>query len=135
MRMNRPRTPPATLPDLTGPHVAASSWRWAAVEPEPSGRLLLPVAARRVLGTDSDAGQPGAVSGTVRGDTLVLRPGTNSGLAMTLDGRGRIYLPVWLRRHAGFFIGTHATADDPAVVIVPASLFDAVGDQLVERVR
>jgi hypothetical protein len=133
--MNRPRTPPAALPDLTGPPITASVWRWSAAEPESSGRLLLSVAARRVLGTDADADQPGAVSGTVRGDTLVLRPGTNSGRAMTLDGRGRIYLPVWLRRHAGFFIGTHTIPDDPAVAVVPAALFDSIGDQLLERVR
>lgn len=133
MRMNRPRTPPAALPDLTGPPVPSSPWRWSAAEPEPSGRLLLPAVARRVLGTDAD--QPWAVSGTVRGDTLVLRPGTTNGRAMTMDGRGRIYLPVWLRRHAGFFIGTHTIPDDPAVAIVPAALFDSIGDQLLERIR
>lgn len=54
---------------------------------------------------------------------------------MTVDGRGRLYLPVWLRRHPGFLVGTHTAPDDPAVVIVPASVFDAVGDQLLERVR
>lgn len=75
------------------------------------------------------------MSGVVRGDTLVLRPQHSDGRALTVDGRGRIYLPVWQRRHSGFLIGGHATADDPAVVIVPASLFDAVGDQLLERVR
>lgn len=53
---------------------------------------------------------------------------------MTVDVRGRIYLPVWLRRHPDFLIGTH-TADDPAVVIVPAAVVDAIGDQLLERVR
>lgn len=49
---------------------------------------------------------------------------------MTVDGRGRIYLPVWLRRHPGFLIGTHADPEASVVVIVPASLFDAIGDQL-----
>ena len=95
MRMNRPRTPPAALPDLTGPPVARSPWRWSAAEPEPSGRLLLPAIARRVLG--ADAAEARVASGAVRGDTLVLRPGTTSGRAMTVDVRGRIYLPVWLR--------------------------------------
>lgn len=133
MRMNRPRTPPAALPDLTGPTVAASQWRWAAAEPEPSGRLLLPSAARRCLVADSS--QARSVSGVVRGDTLVLRTGAGNGRSMTVDRRGRLYLPVWLRRHHGFLIGTHTAPDDPAVVIVPAALFDAVGDQLLERVR
>ena len=131
--MNRPRTPPAALPDLTGPPVAASSWRWAAAEPEPSGRLLLPSAARRCLGADSSDAR--SVSGVVRGDTLVLRPGAGNGRSMTVDGRGRIYLPVCLRRHPGFLIGTHILPADLAVVIVPAALFDAMGDQLLERVR
>jgi len=53
---------------------------------------------------------------------------------MTVDVRGRIYLPVWLRRHPGFLIGTH-TANDPAVVIASAALFDSFGHQLLERDR
>lgn len=130
--MNRPRTPPAALPDLTGAPLARSAWRWSAAEPEPSGRLLLPRVARHVLGAD-DA-ETCVVSGTVRGDTLVLRPKAADGRTMTIDGRGRIYLPVWMRRHPGLLIGTHAP-DEPAVVIVPASVFDAMGDQLLERVR
>lgn len=133
MRMNRPRTPPAALPALTGAAVAASSWRWAAADPEPSGRLLLPSAARRCLGADSSEAR--SVSGVVRGDTLVLRPGAGNVRSMTVDGRGRLYLPVWLRRHPGFLIGTHKALDDRAVVIVPASVFDAMGVQLLERVR
>ncbi|MGH9156344.1 MAG: hypothetical protein ACRD1K_11045 [Acidimicrobiales bacterium] len=133
MRMNRPRTPPAALPDLTGEAVAASSWRWSAAEPERSGRLLLPSAARRCLGADSS--EACSVSGVVRGDTLVLRPGAGNGRSMTVGGRGRLYLPVWLRRHHGFLIGTHTAPEDPAVVIVPAALVDTMGDQLLERVR
>lgn len=133
MRMNRPRTPPAALPAFTGHPVARSPWRWSAAEPEPSGRLLLPAVARSVLGADSSTPRP--VSGTVRGDTLVLRPGTHHGRSMAVDGRGRIYLPMWLRRHPGFLIGTCTMPDDAAVVVLPASLFDAMGDQLLERVR
>lgn len=131
--MNRPRTPPAALPDLTGPPLVASSWRWSAAEPEPSGRFLLPGAARRLLGADAAGSHP--VSGVVRGDTVVLRPDTQDGRSMTVDGRGRIYLPVWLRRHSDFLIGTHDDPTDAAVVVVPAALFAAVGDQLLERVR
>jgi bifunctional DNA-binding transcriptional regulator/antitoxin component of YhaV-PrlF toxin-antitoxin module len=133
MRMNRPRTPPSALPDMTGEPVARSPWRWSAAESEPSGRLLLPAVARSVLG--ADAAEARVVSGAVRGDTLVLRPGTTSGRAMTVDVRGRIYLPVWLRRHPGFLIGTHTRPDDPAVVIAPAALFDSFGHQLLERDR
>jgi hypothetical protein len=71
----------------------------------------------------------------VRGDTLLLRPDLGDGRSMTVDGRGRIYLPVWLRRHPGFFIGTHTLSGDPAVVVAPAALFDGIGDELLARVR
>lgn len=135
MRMIRPRTSPAALPELTGPPITASAWRWSAAEPERSGRLLLPGAARRCLAGDATGAHQVQVSGVVRGDTLVLRRRTEEGRSMTVDGRGRIYLPVWLRRHPGFLIGTHADPETSAVVIVPASLFDAIGDQLLERVR
>ena len=54
---------------------------------------------------------------------------------MTVDVRGRIYLPVWLRRHPGFLVGTHVEGKAAAVVVVPAALFDAIGDRLLERVR
>lgn len=138
--MNRPRTPPAAvLPDLTGPPIEDSPWRWSGAEPEPSGRLTLPPAARRALvGHGAGAVE---VAGIVRGDTLVLRAGSVVGRTMTVDARGRIYLPVWLRRHASFLIGTHHhhhhhdAADGVAVVVVPAVLFDAIGDRLLERVR
>lgn len=134
MRMNRSRTPPsAVLPDLTGPPIEASPWRWSGAEPEPCGRLTLPPAARRAL-----VGDPGGaveVAAVVRGDTLVLRRNLLDGRSITVDGRGRVYLPVWLRRHASFLIGTHHDADDPALVVVPAMLFDTVGDRLLDRVR
>lgn len=132
--MNRPRTPPsAALPDLTGPPVTTSPWRWTAAEREATGRLQLPTAARQVLVGDAVGAHE--VSAVVRGDTLVLRTDADGGRAMTLDARGRIYLPQWLRRHPSFLIGTHQGADDIAVVVVPAVLFDAIGDRLLERVR
>lgn len=133
--MNRPRTPPApVLPDLTGPPVPLSPWRWGGAKPDPAGRLQLPPAARRALVGEADAAVE--VDGVVRGDTLVLRPDAVDGRSVTVDGRGRIYLPAWLRRHPGFLVGTHHLVDGGvAVVVVPAVLFDAIGDRLLERVR
>jgi len=76
------------------------------------------------------------VAGVVRGDTLVPRTGPGVGRTMAIDARGRLYLPQWLRRHASFLLGTHHdAADGAAVVVVPAVLFDAIGDRLLERVR
>jgi hypothetical protein len=40
---------------------------------------------------------------------------------MTADGRGRVYLPGWLRRHPRFLIGTHHHDDDVAVMVVSAA--------------
>lgn len=132
--MNRPRTPSiAVLPDLTGPPIEDSPWRWSGAEPEASGRLTLPPAARRAL--IGDAAEAREVAGTVRGDTLVLRPDLVGGRAITVDGRGRVYLPAWLRRNPGFLVGTHHGAGEIAVVVVPAVLFDAIGDRLLKRVR
>jgi len=75
------------------------------------------------------------VAGVVRGDTLVLRTDVAIGRAMTVDARGRIYVPQWLRRHPGILVGTHIEGNAAAVVVVPATLFDAIGDRLLERVR
>ena len=134
MRMNRPRPSSAALPDHTGPPVKASPWRWAGAEPDPSGRLQLPPPARRALADDARGAIE--VDGVVRGDTLVLRPGTVAGRDMTVDARGRIYLPLWLRRHSCFLIGTHnRDAGEVAVVVVPAVLFDTIGDRLLKRIR
>lgn len=134
MRMNRPRTPRApVLPDLTGPPIQASPWHWSRADPEPSGRLTLPPVARRALVGDADGAA--AVAGVVSGDTLVLRTDVAIGCVMTVDARGRIYVPQWLRRHPGFLVGTHVEGNAAAVVVVPATLFDAIGDRLLERVR
>ena len=124
-----PRTPPV-LPDLTAGQPPGSSWRWIAASLEPSGRVLLRAEVRHALG--ATPGQATRVSGVACGEALVLRPaGADRGRAMTVDRRGRIYLPVWLRRYPSFLIGIR-TVGDPVVVVVPASVLDAMGDQIAE---
>jgi len=114
MRMNRPRTPPVpVLPDLSGPPIGTSSWRCSGADPEPSGRLTLPPVARRALVGDADRAVE--VSGVVRGETLVLRTDVAVGRAMTVDARGRVYVPQWLRRHPSFLVGT-----PPATKVPPS---------------
>lgn len=122
-----PRTPPV-LPDLTAGQPPGSGWRWIAASLEPSGRVLLRAEVRDALGATT--GQATRVSGVARGEALVLRPaGAGRGRVMTVDRRGRIYLPVWLRRHPSLLIGSR-TVGDRVVVIVPAAVLDSMGDQV-----
>jgi hypothetical protein len=101
------------------------SWTWAVVRLEPCGRLLLSPEARVVLGA-----RPGDVL-DVRGlcgpTALALQP-AGRGRAITIDRRGRIYVPAWLRQRPSYLIGTRA---DPAtVVIAPTTVLDDLGDDL-----
>jgi len=68
------------------------AWDWAVVRLEPGG-LLVPIEARTALGT-----RPGGqtdVWGLCRGVTLVLRV-EGPGGRITVDCRGRLYVPAWL---------------------------------------
>lgn len=71
------------------------------------------------------------MSGRVDGDALVLRAGAGVGRNLVVDRRGRLYVPVWLRRHHRVLIGACSTG--AAVVIVPSELLDITGDQILER--
>lgn len=54
---------------------------------------------------------------------------------MTIDGRGRLYVPVWLRRSPvpWLLVGTRAAAS--IVVVAPASVLDGLGDRLLDGAR
>jgi len=107
-------------------------WVWAVAPLEPSGRLLLPVEARDALGTGARG--HGDAIGMCHGAALVLRS-SGHGRPMAIDGRGRLYVPVWLRRSPlpCLLVGTHAAAS--VVVVAPASVLDGLGDQLVAEAR
>lgn len=128
--MNHHRLPPV-LRQLTEPVAAESRWRWSTARIDPSGRLLLSVEARRVLG--AEPGTPTVVSGRVEQDALVLRAGPGAGRDLVVDRRGRLYVPVWLRRHHTVLIGACDTR--AAVVIVSSGLLDVTGEAILERVR
>lgn len=49
---------------------------------------------------------------------------------MTVDGRGRLYVPVWLRRGHGTWLIVGTQAATSIVVVAPTSMLDALGDQL-----
>lgn len=120
------------LTDLGGHEPDPPDWVWAVARLEPSGRLLLPGEARHALGT-AERGHGDAI-GMCHGAALVLRP-SGHGRPMAIDGRGRLYVPVWLRRNQVpcLLVGTHAAAS--VVVVAPAWVLDGLGDQLVGQAR
>ena len=95
---------------------------------ESSGRLLLPGEARIAL--NSQAGVSVEVSGVCHRDTFIVRGGGN-GRRLTIDRRGRLYVPAWVRRGdiASLIVGTRNV--DQTVVIIATSVLDHVGDDLI----
>src|SRR4051794_10886912 len=102
-------------------------WAWAVVAVEPTGRLLLPAAARDALGARD--GERVAVSGLTRGDVLALRPG-GPGRRLQVARRGRVYVPRWLRECAGSRLVVGARQADRTVVVTSTAVFDRLGDLL-----
>jgi bifunctional DNA-binding transcriptional regulator/antitoxin component of YhaV-PrlF toxin-antitoxin module len=105
-------------------------WRHWVVEVERTGRVTLPSAARRIADGLTSVR---ALSGD---DALVLRR-DGLGAATTLDGRGRLLLPVWLRRvaaPAGSVLVAARRPDAPVVVIAPVGALDALVDALCREV-
>lgn len=53
------------------------------------------------------------------------------GRRITVDRRGRLYVPAWLRQGARtwLLVGTQAAAS--IVVVAPRSLLDGLGDRLL----
>lgn len=100
-------------------------WQWAVLEPEASGRVRLPTAAFQVLD-----GMPAWAR--IHGEVLVLGTDCARGRRVGVDQRGRLYLPVWLRRAAVVV----ATAPAEGLVLVTdAVVLDAVGDRLLAEMQ
>lgn len=98
---------------------------WSVHSPDPSGRLQLPAAAVELLGT-------GPAHARVLDGVLVLREIDGPGRRIGIDRRGRLYVPVWLRRPALVVVA------DPAhsvVVIADVGVLDPVGERLLRAVR
>jgi DNA-binding transcriptional regulator/RsmH inhibitor MraZ len=88
------------------------------------GRISLPAAARELL-------SGGRVRARSRHGALFLQAG-GPGAIVTVDGRGRLVVPMWLRRAAvtgELLVGTHRDPD--LVVVVPAAVLDESGDRLI----
>jgi hypothetical protein len=109
-----------------------SPWAWAIARLDPAGRFLLSVEARAVL-----AVRPGLqtrVRGVCHRVTLVLADG-GAGAPMTVDGRGRLCVPAWLRRGptSSVLVGTNHTTE--LVMVAPTTVLDGLGDVLVGESR
>jgi bifunctional DNA-binding transcriptional regulator/antitoxin component of YhaV-PrlF toxin-antitoxin module len=103
-----------------------SRWCWDIVRLERIGRICLPAEARAALRVP--CGESAEVRGRSSRLALVLRMG-HSGAPVTVDGRGRVFVPVWLR-HAGAAAGVllvGARLDPAVVVVVPVGVLDGIG--------
>jgi len=104
-------------------------WGWTTVRVESTGRIILPVGARDALGV----GGEGAVAyATCNRVALVLRS-KPPGAEFSVDSRGRVLLPTWLRSPAdaaGSVVVVGTRIGVPAVVAAPASVLDGLGDLL-----
>lgn len=103
------------------------TWDWAVSRLEPGGRLLVPIEARAALGARS--GSRADVWGLCRGVTLLLSV-EGRGRRITVDGRGRLYVPAWLRPGARTWLLVGSRAAASIVVVAPLSVLDGLGDRL-----
>lgn len=106
-------------------------WAWAVVTPERNGRLGLPAVACGALG--ASVGAAVRVVGICQGVALVLRR-SGAGRPVTVDRRGRVYLPVGMRHvDTALLVGAHRGND--VVVIVAVTVLERLGDVLVAGFR
>ncbi len=81
-----------------------------------------------------DAQQRVTVHGTCHRVALVL--GTDGGGApITVDGRGRLRVPAWLRRGDATLLLVGTNAVTPTVLLAAATVLDGLGDVLVGEFR
>lgn len=98
---------------------------WTVLSPDPSGRVQLPAAVVDLLGT-------GPSHARVVDGVLVLSEIEGPGRRIGVDRRGRLYLPVWLRRSALVVL---ADPGHRVVVVADVAVLDAVGERLLWAVR
>jgi hypothetical protein len=107
----------------------AERWAFAIVRIERTGRVMLPAEARAAI-----AGG-GSLRVSARGEVALLRGG-GGGRPVTVDGRGRMVVPCWLRDATGpdgsLLVGTGTGHDDePVVLFVPPRLLCGFADAMV----
>ena len=126
--MHDPRTSSALrqLNDL-GHDPDPPRWAWTIGRLEPTGRLVLPVEARRALGVRTN--ERTVVCGVCHRTALVLQVDV-SGAAFVVDGRGRMLVPAWLRKGTADAVVVGTRTEPPLVVIALTTTLDALGDLL-----
>lgn len=127
MRDLRNSTALRQLADL-GPDPGPSPWVWAIVRLDPKGRVALPAEARRAFG--ARPGERISVRGRCHRVALVVAP-DGAGAAMTVDSRGRLVVPAWLRRGPDAGMVVAIRRDTPVIVVAPTTVLDGLGDILV----
>lgn len=107
-------------------------WAWAIARVEATGRIVLPAEARAALG--ARVGERLTVAGICNRVALVVRT-DGPGAPLSVDGRGRLRVPAWLRRGdvAAMLVGTHRAA--ATVMVAPATVLDGLGDVLAGESR
>jgi hypothetical protein len=107
-------------------------WAWAVACLDPARRLLLAVEARAVL--DIRLGQRTTVRGVCHQVTLVLAA-DGGGATLTVDSRGQVCLPAWLRRGSTSSVLVGANHATQLVVVAPTTVLDGLGDVLAGESR
>ena len=97
---------------------------WSVVSPDPSGRVQFPAEVVDLLGT-------GPRHARVVDGVLVLDHVEGPGRHIGIDKRGRLYVPVWLRRPALVVV---ADPGDGVVVLADVAVLYAVGERLLRAV-
>ena len=106
-------------------------WRYWVVAVERIGRVTLPADVRRVLGA-------GDFVSALTGDLVLLLRRTGVGARLSMDSRGRVVLPAWLRqtaRSSGSVLVAARLSELPVVFIADTVVFDRLVDRVTVECR
>jgi hypothetical protein len=128
--MHDPRTSPAlrTLADLTAAP-PQRRWSWSIGRLDDAGRVS--------IGRDAvDALAPGPLTMSWHHLALLVEPADGSAATapVVVDGRGRLTVPVWLRRRQPeVLVGLDTIG--PRLLVAPVEVLDRLGDVLAGDFR
>lgn len=128
--MHDPRTSPAlrTLADLTAAP-PQRRWQWSIGRLDGAGRVSIGQSAVDALG-------PRPLTTRWHHLALLVEPADGSPTTRTVlvDGRGRLTVPVWLRRRQPeVLVGLEV--EGPVLLVAPVEVLDRLGDVLAGDIR